>query len=120
MGNLTNALEGKRVLIVGGVGTGIGRAITQAVGAAGAAGAIVSVGSTAGVFGMPHGTSYGAAKAGLISLCKSLSAEYGRRGIRMNVINCGPIATASAAIALKQGAALENIPLGRAGHPEEI
>jgi 3-oxoacyl-[acyl-carrier protein] reductase len=96
------------------------RAVLKVFLAQGKGGAIVSIGSTAGIFGVPHAASYGVAKAGLMSLCKSLSAEYGRRGVRMNVINCGPIATAAAAGALDHGAAFENVPLGRPGSPEEV
>ncbi len=51
-------------------------------------GSIVNIGSYAAVRGN-HGPSYTAAKAGLIGLSKSIAVEYGKAGIRCNVINPG-------------------------------
>ena len=78
--------------------------------------------------GMPGTTVYGASKAGLISLAKTLSGELIGRGIRTNVISPGPIATslfdsmglsAAERDATKAGLASQ-IPLGRMGEPQEI
>lgn len=88
--------------------------------AQGTGGTIVSIGSTAAVLGMPHAAAYGAAKAALSSLCKSVAAEYARRDIRMNVVNCGAIDTTRAAEGIKAGVRLDNIPMGRPGKPEEV
>lgn len=63
----------------------------------GKGGTIVSVGSITGVAGSPLQSAYGAAKAGLASLARSVAAEYSADGIRMNVVACGPIATPVAA-----------------------
>ncbi len=86
----------------------------------GQGGTIVSIGSTAAVLGMPHTAAYGAAKAALSSMCKTVSLEYARRGIRMNVVNCGAIATAAGERGIKAGVRLDNIPMGRPGRPDEI
>ena len=43
--------------------------------------------------GMPNSSVYGAAKAALLSLARTLSGELIPRGIRVNAISCGPIAT---------------------------
>jgi 3-oxoacyl-[acyl-carrier protein] reductase len=59
----------------------------------GRGGTIVSVGSITGHAGSPMQAAYGAAKAGLASLARSVAAEYSREGIRMNVVTCGPVAT---------------------------
>ncbi len=59
----------------------------------GRGGTIVSVGSIAGSVGSPMQAHYGAAKAGLASLARSVAAENSREGIRMNLVTCGPIAT---------------------------
>jgi 3-oxoacyl-[acyl-carrier protein] reductase len=59
----------------------------------GKGGTIVGVGSITGVAGSPEQSAYGAAKAGLASLARSIAAEYSGDGIRMNVVACGPIAT---------------------------
>jgi 3-oxoacyl-[acyl-carrier protein] reductase len=87
--------------------------------AQGTGGTIVSIGSIAGLAGSPRQAAYGAAKAGLANLARSVAVEYGRYGIRMNVVACGPIATPVAAAA-QAGATLDWIPLGRAGSAEEV
>jgi 3-oxoacyl-[acyl-carrier protein] reductase len=100
----------------------VARAVRAAVGLfieQGTGGSIVSVGSITGVAGSPGQAAYGAAKAGLASLARSVAAEYGRAGIRMNVVAAGPIATPVAQAAQAQ-AELDWIPLGRAGSPEEV
>lgn len=74
--------------------------------------------------GMPMSSVYAATKAGLLSLARTLSGELLSRGIRVNAISPGPIATAlhgklgmgEAEIA----ALVAQIPAGRRGFPEEI
>jgi 3-oxoacyl-[acyl-carrier protein] reductase len=85
----------------------------------GTGGTIVSVGSITGIAGSPMQAAYGAAKAGLASLARSVAAEYGGEGIRMNVVSCGPVATpvAEAAQALDE---LDWIPTGRAASSQEV
>jgi len=87
--------------------------------AQGTGGTIVSIGSIAGLAGSPGQAAYGAAKAGLANLARSVAVEYGRDGIRMNVVACGPIATPVAAAA-QAGTTLDWIPLGRAGSAHEV
>jgi 3-oxoacyl-[acyl-carrier protein] reductase len=84
----------------------------------GRGGTIVSVGSIAGQAGSPMQAAYGAAKAGLASLARSVAAEYSREGIRMNVVTAGPIATPVARAA--HVGALDWIPMGRAGEASEV
>jgi 3-oxoacyl-[acyl-carrier protein] reductase len=81
-------------------------------------GTIVSVGSIASHAGSPMQAAYGAAKAGLASLARSVAAEYSREGIRMNVVTCGPIATPVARAA--QAGTAEWIPMGRPGESDEV
>ena len=95
------------------------RAVLRVFLAQGSGGTIISVGSIAGLAGSPGQSAYGAAKAGLVNLARSVAVEYGRHGIRMNVVACGPIATPVAAAA-QSGASLDWIPLGRAGSAEEV
>jgi 3-oxoacyl-[acyl-carrier protein] reductase len=101
------------------------RYVVQAVRAAlrvflaqGRGGTIVSVGSIAGFAGSPMQAAYGAAKAGLASLARSVAAEYSRDGIRMNLVTCGPIATPVARAA--QAGTAEWIPMGRPGESREV
>jgi 3-oxoacyl-[acyl-carrier protein] reductase len=96
------------------------REALRAFTAQGTGGTVVSIGSIAAVMGTPMGAAYGASKAGLTSLARSVAAEYGRRGVRMNVINCGAIATPTMQLALKNGLTLEPVPIGRGGFPEEV
>jgi 3-oxoacyl-[acyl-carrier protein] reductase len=86
--------------------------------AQGRGGTIVSVGSIAGTAGSPMQAAYGAAKAGLSSLARSVAAEYSRDGIRMNLVTCGPIATPVAHAA--QAGAADWIPMGRRGSSDEV
>jgi 3-oxoacyl-[acyl-carrier protein] reductase len=85
----------------------------------GTGGTIVSVGSIAAIAGSPMQAAYGAAKAGLSSLARSVTAEYSGDGIRMNVVSCGPVATpvAEEAQALAE---LDWIPMGRAASSREV
>jgi 3-oxoacyl-[acyl-carrier protein] reductase len=86
--------------------------------AQGRGGTIVSVGSVAGRAGSPMQSAYGAAKAGLESLARSVAAEYSRESIRMNVVSCGPIATPVARAA--QSGTVDWIPMGRPGESSEV
>ncbi|XP_018431780.1 PREDICTED: 2,4-dienoyl-CoA reductase, mitochondrial [Nanorana parkeri] len=65
------------------------------------------------------------AKAGVEALCKSLAAEWGRYGIRFNVIQPGPIRTKGAFSRLDPTGAfaadmIKRIPCGRLGTVEEL
>jgi 3-oxoacyl-[acyl-carrier protein] reductase len=66
----------------------------------------------------PMQAGYGAAKAGLASLARTVAAEYARDGIRMNVVACGAIATPVARSAQHDEEVAE-IPMGRFGVPED-
>jgi 3-oxoacyl-[acyl-carrier protein] reductase len=62
---------------------------------------------------------YGAAKAGLASLARTVAAEYSLESIRMNVVTCGAVDTA---VTRAVGATAEfgPVPMGRRGQPDEI
>ena len=89
---------------------------------------IVLNGSVNVHIGMANTTIYAAAKAGLISLARTLSGELLPRGIRGNVASAGPIATpllSNAGLAGEQLNAVkaqiqQQVPLGRFGEPAEI
>ena len=74
--------------------------------------------------GMPNSSIYAATKAGLVSLARTLSGELIGRGIRVNAISPGPIATPMHDRLGLTGAALDGlvsqIPAGRRGTPNEI
>ena len=89
---------------------------------------VVLNGSINAHIGMPASSIYAASKAALISLAKTLSAELLPRGIRVNVVSPGPIATPiygklglAAADLEKTAAGIQaQIPLGRFGTPQEL
>jgi 3-oxoacyl-[acyl-carrier protein] reductase len=86
-------------------------------------GSIVLVASTAGQRGEPFYSHYAATKGALIAFAKSLACELGPRGIRVNCVAPGWIATDMTRDALGGDTApalLATIPLGRPGTPEEI
>jgi NAD(P)-dependent dehydrogenase (short-subunit alcohol dehydrogenase family) len=103
-------------------------------------GAIVNVASVNAFFQPDSGTiDYGAAKAALVNLTKSLSQEFGPRGIRINDVSPGPVSTdlwlgkdgVAAVVAKATGtdpetarknvlASIGGVPTGRLSTPEEV
>ena len=88
-------------------------------------GAIVNLSSMAGLIGLPRRNAYSAAKAGLAAMTRAMAAEWGRRGIRVNSIAPGYVATdlvqrLSQEGKLDTGAIERRTPLGRLAKPEEI
>jgi len=87
-------------------------------------GSIVNIASMAGRTGSPGMAHYGAAKAGIINLTQSLSAEWAPYKIRVNAIAPGPVWTPGAAIVWPtpelQAKVVSRILLGRFGQPGDI
>jgi 3-oxoacyl-[acyl-carrier protein] reductase len=85
-------------------------------------GRIVGITSIVGVTGNPGQANYAASKAGMIGMSKSLAAEVASRGITVNCVAPGFIATAMTdALNDQQKAGLsDRIPAGRMGTSEEI
>ncbi len=84
-----------------------------------AGGRIVVLSSVSGLIGNRGQVNYSAAKAGLIGASKALAVELASRGITVNCVAPGPIATDMIAGApLEQ--MLEAIPMRRVGKPEEV
>jgi 3-oxoacyl-[acyl-carrier protein] reductase len=85
-------------------------------------GRIVNATSVAGQYGNFGQTNYSASKAGVIGLTKVWARELGRRGVNVNAIAPGFIATdmTKAIPEQVQAGMMEHIPLGRAGQPEEV
>jgi len=94
--------------------------VAQRLVAAGESGAIVSTASMAGQFGS-SAVEYGASKAAVINMTKSIGRQLGRHGIRVNAIAPGLIDTAMGAQvpAGSRKRALASA-LARVGEPEEI
>jgi 3-oxoacyl-[acyl-carrier protein] reductase len=87
-------------------------------------GTVILVSSTAGQRGEPFHSHYAASKGAIISMTKSLAAELGPRGITVNCVAPGWVATDMTANSLNDSKERrkirELIPLGRVATPEEI
>ena len=85
-------------------------------------GRIVFVVSPTALVGRAGQTNYGAAKAGLIGLSRSLAREVARFQITVNCVSAGLVETGLTESLSETARAeiMRGIPLGRAGRPEEI
>jgi len=88
-------------------------------------GAIVNCSSLGGLVGLPGRASYHASKHGVLGLTKSAALEYAPRGIRINAVCPGTIATPMVADMEAKGEldmaeAIRNQPIGRVGTADEI
>lgn len=82
-------------------------------------GRIVNIVSLSGIKGLPGQANYSAAKAGVIGATKALAQEVGRRGVTVNAVAPGFIATDMTA-GLDEKSLKEMIPAGRFGKPGEV
>jgi NAD(P)-dependent dehydrogenase (short-subunit alcohol dehydrogenase family) len=89
--------------------------------------AIVLNASINGHMAMPNTTVYGASKAAVISLAKTLSIELVERGIRVNSISPGPIEStflsrelSAAELQQAKDWIVSQVPMKRFGQPEDI
>jgi NAD(P)-dependent dehydrogenase (short-subunit alcohol dehydrogenase family) len=118
-------VEGLRVLQLG---TMYGTAVAVRRMLAARRGAIVNVSSIQGIAAFPGFYVYGAAKAAIGMLTKSVAVDYGPFGIRCNAVLPGPVETPMMLAGLTEEYPLERIradaadlgPLGRVCRPEEI
>ena len=87
-------------------------------------GSIINVASVGGIKGDPFLGIYGATKAALISLTRSLARELGPSGVRVNAIAPGLIRTDFARVLVEtpeiHDRAVASTALGRIGEPEEM
>jgi 3-oxoacyl-[acyl-carrier protein] reductase len=83
-------------------------------------GRIISITSVAGQMGNPGQANYSAAKAGVIGFTKSVAKELASRGITVNAVAPGFIATDMTSELGNAEEILKFIPLARFGQPEEI
>lgn len=72
------------------------------------------VSSVSGLGAAPFHAAYGAAKAALISLVRTLAVEWAEHGIRVNAVAPGTIATPASP------SAIDPRPLGETGTPDDV
>ena len=88
-------------------------------------GAIVNVASVAGLSGIAHRSAYNASKHGLIGLTRTLAAEWGGRGVRVNAVCPGWIKTEmdvadQGAGAYSDADIVNRVPMARFASPEDV
>ena len=103
------------------------RAVLPSMIAAGA-GSIVLMSSISGIVAEPAIAAYCASKGGIVMLGRQMAVDYGRLGIRVNVICPGWIDTPFNDPAIEQAGGIEAVqpfietmvPIGRQGQPDEV
>ena len=88
-------------------------------------GSIVNVASIAGLAGVSHRSAYNASKHGLVGLTKTLAAEWGGRGVRVNAVCPGWIKTEMDAADQGAGAysdtdIIDRVPLARFARADDV
>lgn len=88
-------------------------------------GAIVNVASIAGLFGIADRTAYNASKHGLIGLTRTLAAEWGGRGVRVNAVCPGWVKTEMDAADQSSASytdddIINRVPMARFASPQDI
>jgi NAD(P)-dependent dehydrogenase (short-subunit alcohol dehydrogenase family) len=87
-------------------------------------GAIINLASILGLVGIGSEDPYVAAKHGVVGLTRNFAITYARRGVRVNCINPGFIATPMTRLIAETEATRQLVetqtPMGRWGRPEEI
>lgn len=101
----------------------LSRAFVQA--GTGRPAAIVNIASVFGLRGFVNSAPYSASKAAVIGLTRQMAADYGVRGLRVNAVAPGLIATPLTAERLEtnpwyKATMVGSTPLGRAGTPEDV
>jgi len=90
-----------------------------------AGGSILNISSVASTLGFPGAAVYSGTKGAVVALTRSLAKELGARGIRVNAISPGMVATEGLHASGLAGSDMERqteaqTPLGRIGQPQDI
>jgi len=97
------------------------RAVARSLLRGGRPGAILGVSSVSGLTAAPRHGAYGAAKAGLVSLVRTMALEWGPAGIRVNAIAPGRISTPRHGMTeADEPVVKQKLPLQRMGTVDEI
>lgn len=96
------------------------RAFARALAASGGGGSLVQIASIAALEGMPYGAGYAAAKAGLLSLTRTMALEWGALGLRVNAVAPGSVAVPRASAPADAERDARTFPLQRRGVPADV
>lgn len=88
-------------------------------------GAVVNIASVGSTFGLPGRIAYSTAKSGILGMTRTLAAEWGPRGVRINAVAPGYVGTEMVLNAFRDGTLDEGrirarTPLRRLATPREI
>ena len=88
-------------------------------------GSIINVASVAGLLGIGDRAAYNASKHGLIGLTRTLAAEWGGRGVRVNAVCPGWVKTEMDAADQARGTYVDaditgRVPMGRFASPDDV
>lgn len=88
-------------------------------------GSIIMISSMAAHYGLPKVVAYTASKTAIEGMTRALAVEWAAKGVRVNCIAPGFIATAMSAKALnsdqeRMHRVLARTPMGKLGHPDEV
>ncbi|HTJ64901.1 MAG TPA: SDR family oxidoreductase [Alphaproteobacteria bacterium] len=87
-------------------------------------GSVISIASMASFFGIETVPGYGAAKAGLVQMTKTLAIHWGKQNLRVNAVAAGLTKSAMTAWFMDDAEmtapTLQRTPLDRIGEPEDI
>jgi NAD(P)-dependent dehydrogenase (short-subunit alcohol dehydrogenase family) len=105
----------------------VSRALVEHLAAANGS-AIVNIASIYGLRGLTDEAAYDASKGGVVNLTRQMALDLAPRGVRVNAIAPGEIATPMMRVQLKEGQTFEElqselgatVPMKRVGRPEEV
>ena len=105
----------------------LGQIAARSMVADGRGGVILYTASICALGASTEDAHYGASKAGIVNLAKTMAIELVRHGIRVNSISPGPLDTPMSLALLGSEEAMQLarehwplVPMGRLGHPDEI
>lgn len=92
---------------------------------AGPGGSIVNIASVGSTFGLPGRVAYSTAKSGILGLTRTLAVEWGGKGVRVNAVAPGYVATEMVQSGIRNGTLstdklFARTPLGRLADPREV
>lgn len=98
----------------------ISQAVAAELGARRRSGSLVAISSITGLGAQPYNIAYGAAKAAVLSVVRTMALELAASGIRVNAVAPGAMTTPASLLPPDPVLERRAIPMGRKGNAEEI